>query len=130
LLAEALGQAAQPEAGLKALTEALTLVATTEERWWEAELHRFMGALRLELRVPDASQAEACFQRAMDVARRQQAKVLELRAAVSLGRLWQHQGRRDAARQVLSEVYGWFTEGFDTPDLEQAGALLQELSAS
>jgi adenylate cyclase len=129
LLAEAFGQAAQPEAGLSVLAEALTLVATSEERWWEAELSRLTGALQLQLRTPDVPQAEACFQRAMDVARCQQAKTLELRAAISLSRLWQRQGKREEARQVLAEVYGWFTEGFDTPDLQEARALLQELSS-
>jgi predicted ATPase len=110
--------------------EALTLVATTEERWWGAELSRLMGALRLQFPIPDVAQAEAWFHRALDVARRQQAKALELRATMSLSRLWQHQGRREAARKVLSELYGWFTEGFGTPDLEEARALLHELSAS
>ena len=124
MLAEAFGQAARPEAGLTVLAEALTLVATTEERWWEAELSRLMGALQLQLPIPDVPQAEACFQRALDVARRQQAKALELRAAMSLSRLWQRQGKRKEARQVLAEVYGWFTEGFDTPDLQEAKALL------
>jgi adenylate cyclase len=129
LLAEAFAQAAQPEEGLQVLAEALTLVATTEERWWEAELSRLMGALQLPLPIPDVSQAEACFQRSLHVARGQQAKALELRAAVSLSRLWQRQGRRKEARQVLAEVYGWFTEGFDTPDLLEAKILLEELSS-
>ena len=118
-----------PEAGLTVLAEALTLVAATEERWWEAELSRLMGALQLQLPIPDVLQAEACFQKALDVAHRQQAKALELRAAVSLSRLWQRHGRREAAWQLLAEVYGWFTEGFDTPDLQDAKALLQELSS-
>jgi predicted ATPase len=128
LLAEAFGQASKPVAGLQVSAEALALVATTEERWWEAELSRLMRALQLQLPIPDVPQAEACFQRALDVARRQQAKSLELRAAMRLSRLWQHQGRRKEARQVLAEVYGWFTEGFDTADLQKAKALLEELS--
>jgi predicted ATPase len=128
LLAEAFGQARQPEAGLQVLAEALTLVAETEERWWEAELHRLKGALLLQLTIPEVPQAETCFQQALDVARRQQAKSLELRASVSLSRLWQRQGKRDEARHLLAEVYGWFTEGFDTPDLQEAKALLVELS--
>jgi predicted ATPase len=128
LLAEAFGQASQPVAGLQVLAEALALVATTEERWWEAEVSRLMGALQLQLPIPDVPQAEACFQRALDVARRQQAKALELRTAVSLSRLWQRQGKRKEARQVLTEVYGWFTEGFDSSDLQEAKALLGELS--
>ena len=102
LLAEAYGQAGQPEAGLTVLAEALTLVATTEERWWEAEVYRLQGELLSNSRIPDVPQAEACFQQALDVARRQQAKALELRAALSLSRLWQQQGKRDAARQLLA----------------------------
>jgi predicted ATPase len=85
--------------------------------------------LQLQLPIPDVPQAEVCFQRALDVARRQQAKALELRAAMSLSRLWQRRGKREEARQVLAEVYGWFTEGFDTPDLQEAKALLEELSS-
>ena len=127
MLAEAYGQAGQPEAGLQVLTEALTLVAATEERWWEAELHRLKGALLLQLPNSDISQAEACFQQALDVARGQQARSLELRAAVSLSRLWQQQGKA-AARNLLIPLYGWFTEGFDTPDLLEAKALLAALS--
>jgi predicted ATPase len=127
LLAEAYGQAGQPEAGLTVLTEALTLVAATEERWWEAELYRLQGELLLQLPRPDVGQAEACFQQARDVARRQQARALELRAALSLGRLWQGQEKWAAARQLLAESYCWFTEGFDTADLQEAKTLLEEL---
>jgi predicted ATPase len=127
LLAEAYGQAGQPEAGLTVLAEALTLVAATEERWWEAELYRLQGALLLQGPLSDVGQAEACFQQALDVARRQQAKALELRAALSLGRLWQWQGQDTATRQLLAESYRWFTEGFDTADLQEAKALLAEL---
>jgi predicted ATPase len=127
LVSEASGQAGQPEAGLTVLAEALTLVATTEEGWWEAELYRLQGALLLQLPSPDTCQAEDCFRQALDVARRQQAKALELRAALSLGRLWQQQEKRAAARQLLAESYCWFTEGFDTPDLQEAQALLEEL---
>jgi predicted ATPase len=128
LLAEAYGQAGQPEAGLQVLDEALTLVAATEERWWEAELHRLKGALLLQLPNADVSQVETCFQQALDVARSQQAKSLELRAALSLSRLWQQQGKGAAARDLLLPLYGWFTEGFDTPDLQEAKALLAALS--
>ena len=128
LLAEVYGQARQPEAGLQALAEALTRVGATDERWWEAELYRLKGALLLQLPILDAHQAEACFQQALDVARSQQAKALELRAAMSLSRLWQRQGKWDAARTLLAPIYGWFTEGFDTPDLQEAKALLAELS--
>jgi predicted ATPase len=112
---------------LQVLAEALTLVAATEERWWEAELYRLKGALLLQLPLPDLGQVEACLQQALDVARRQRAKSLELRAALSLSRLWQGQGQHVAARQLLAEVYGWFTEGFDTPALQEAQALLAEL---
>jgi predicted ATPase len=128
LLAEAYGQAGQPEVGLQVLAEALTLVAETEERWWEAEVIRLKGALLLQLPIPETHQAEACFQQALAVSRGQQAKALELRAAMSLTRLWQQQGKRDDARALLAPIYGWFTEGFDTADLREAQALLQELA--
>jgi predicted ATPase len=127
LLAEASGQAGQPEAGLTALDTALKLVVATEERWWEAELYRLQGALLLQRSRASVGQAEACFQQALDVARHQQAKALELRAALSLARLWQGQGQRAAARDLLAESYRWFTEGFDTADLQEAKALLAEL---
>jgi predicted ATPase/DNA-binding winged helix-turn-helix (wHTH) protein len=127
LLAEAYGQLGQAEMGLQVLDEALTLAAATEERWWEAELHRLKGALLLQLPNADVSQVAACFQQALDIARSQQAKSLELRAAVSLSRLWQQQGQRIAARELLAPIYGWFTEGFDTADLQGAKALLDEL---
>jgi predicted ATPase len=80
--------------------------------------------------IANAPQAEACFQQAFDLARRAQAKWWELRAAMSLGRLWQHQSKRDAARQLLAEAYSWFTEGFETADLREARALLHELQGS
>jgi DNA-binding winged helix-turn-helix (wHTH) protein/predicted ATPase len=128
LLAEAYGQAGQPEAGLTALAEATTLMATTEERWWEAELYRLKGELQLQRSLLDVGQAAACFQQALDVAHRQQARALELRAALSLARLWQRQGQPTAARQLLAEIYGWFTEGFDTADLQEAKALLEALT--
>jgi predicted ATPase len=124
-LAEAYGQAGQPEAGLSALDEALTLVEATEERWWEAEVYRLKGELLLRLPLPDIPQATACFRQALDVARRQQAKVLELRAALSLSRLWHQQGQRAQARQLLTEIYSWFTEGFETSDLQEARMWLE-----
>jgi DNA-binding winged helix-turn-helix (wHTH) protein/predicted ATPase len=127
LLAEAYGQGGQPETGVTVLAEAVTLVAATEERWWEAEVSRLQGALLLQLPLPAVGQAEACFQQALDVARRQQAKALELRAALSLARLWQRHGQPTAARQLLAPIYGWFTEGFDTVDFQEAKALLAEL---
>jgi adenylate cyclase len=125
LLAEAYGQAGQPEAGLSALDEALTLVEATEERWWEAEVHRLKGELLLQLPLPDISQATACFHQALEVARSQQAKSLELRAALSLSRLWQQHSKQDQARQLLTEIYSWFTEGFETPDLQEARVWLE-----
>jgi hypothetical protein len=98
----------------------------TAEAWWDAELHRLQGELLLQQAIPDAPQAEACFQHALAVARRQQAKAWELRAATSLARLWQ-QGKRAEAHQLLAPIYGWFTEGFDTADLQEAKTLLEEL---
>ena len=127
-LAEAYGRAGQPQAGLQVLAEAATLMATTEARWWEAEVSRLQGALLLHLPSPDVPQAEAAFLRALDVARRQQAKALELRAAMSLAQLWQSQGKHTAARQLLIPIYGWFTEGLDTADLQEARGLLEELA--
>jgi predicted ATPase len=127
VLAEAYGRAGQPQAGLQVLAEAVTLMATTEIRWWEAEVSRLQGALLLHLPSPDVPRAEAAFRRALEVARRQQAKALELRAALSLSRLWHQQGQRDAARALLAPLYAWFTEGFDTPDLQEARTLLAAL---
>jgi class 3 adenylate cyclase/predicted ATPase len=125
-LGEAYGRIGQAEEALCLLDEALA-VMDKGDRWYEAELHRIKGELLLRQAVPDAPQAEACFQQALAVARRQQAKSWELRAAMSLSRLWQQQGKLDEARQLLAEVYGWFTEGFHTPDLQEAKALLEEL---
>jgi predicted ATPase len=126
-LAEAYGQGGQAEEGLRVLAEALALVNTGGERRHEAELDRFTGELLLALSAENAMEAEACFRQALAVARRQQAKSLELRAAMSLARLWQQQGQRDKARELLAPVYGWFTEGFDTADLQEAKALLAGL---
>jgi predicted ATPase len=126
-LAEAYPLQGRGEEGLTVLTEALALMDKNDERWWEAELHRLKGELLLLQTVPDAPQAECCFQRALAVARHQQAKSLELRTAMSLSRLWQRQGKRTEAHTLLAEVYGWFTEGFDTADLKDAKALLEEL---
>jgi predicted ATPase len=128
LLAEAYGKVGQAEAGLSVIVEALALMDKIGERDYEAELYRLRGELLLRHTVPDAPQAEACFQQALIVGRHRQAKSLELRAALSLSRLWQQQGKRAAARQLLAEVYGWFTEGFDTPDLQEARALLDALA--
>jgi predicted ATPase len=93
-----------------------------------AEMYRLTGELLLQQAVPNEPQAEACFQQALDVARRQQAKSWELRTAMSLSRLWQRQGKRDEARRLLAPIYGWFTEGFDTADLQEAKALLDALA--
>jgi predicted ATPase len=128
LLAEAYGRARQPEAGLQVLAEAVTLMATTEMWWSEAEISRLQGTLWLQLASPEVPQAEVCFQQALAVARRQQAKALELRAALSLSRLWQQQSKLKAARELLAPIYGWFTEGFDLPDLREAQMLLTELA--
>ena len=112
---------------MAALEEALALTEQTGERYYEAELYRPKGERLLQHIAPDVSQAEACFHQALAIARRQQAKSLELRAAMSLARLWQCQGKRVEARQLLADVYGWFTEGFDTADLQEAKALLEEV---
>jgi class 3 adenylate cyclase/predicted ATPase len=128
LLAEAYGTMGQPEAGLTALVEALLLANKTGERWYEPELHRLRGELLLQQSLDNHLAAETYFQQAMTIARSQQAKSFELRTATSLARLWQSQGKRDEARQVLGDVYGWFTEGFDTADLKDAKALLGALS--
>jgi predicted ATPase len=127
MLAEAYGSTGQVEAGRGVLAEALTLVGTTEERWWEAELHRLTGELLLARSMENAAEVEACFRQALDIARRQEAKALELRAAVSLSHLWQQQGKRAEAYELLAPIYGWFTEGLDTADLQEAKALLEEL---
>ncbi len=127
LLAEAHGTMGQPEAGLTVLTEALTLMDTTGERWYEPELYRLKGELLLQQSSSNQTEAESCFHHAIAIAQTQQAKSWELRATTSLARLWQQQGKRDEARQVLAEVYDWFTEGFDTADLKDAKALLDAL---
>lgn len=133
LLAEAYGQAGRVEEGLGILSEALTLVEQSGERCYEAELYRLKGELLWQQaqgrrRRGDVEAAvERCFRQALEIARRQQAKALELRAAVSLARLWQRRGKRRQARQVLAEVYDWCIEGFDTADLKDAKALLEEL---
>ena len=108
----------------RCIGEAMTAVETTKERWWEAEIHRMAGEIALLLGEPDATKAEAYFERALAVARAQQAKSWELRAAMSMARLWRDQGKPQQARELLAPVYGWFTEGFDTLDLKEAKALL------
>jgi predicted ATPase len=98
-------------------------------RWFEAEIYRVAGEVALKSPEPDTAKSEAYFERALSVARQQQAKSWELRAAMSMARLWRDQGKRDEARELLAPVYGWFTEGFDTLDLKEAKALLEELAA-
>jgi predicted ATPase/class 3 adenylate cyclase len=127
LLVEAYGAAGQTEEGLDMVAEALALVEKTGFRYHEAEIVRLQGELLLKQAAPDSRQAETCLHRALDLARRQQAKSLELRAAVSLSRLWHRHGKKEEACRLLKEIYGWFTEGFDTPDLQKAKALLEEL---
>jgi class 3 adenylate cyclase/predicted ATPase len=132
LLAEAYRKAGQAEEGLSTLSEALTLVNRTGERFYEAELYRLRGELTLqqskvESHKSKVEEAEGYFLNAIKIAQHQQTKSLELRAIVSLARLWQQQGKQHAARTMLSDIYNWFTEGFDTKDLQEAKALLDEL---
>jgi len=127
LLAEAYGEVGQSAAGLGTLAEALAGVHDTGDGYCEAELHRLKGTLWLRQPDLDERQAEACFHQALAIARRQEAKSLELRAAMSLSRLWQSQGKRTAAHALLAPIYGWFTEGFDTADLQDAKAMVEEL---
>jgi predicted ATPase len=147
LLAEAYGKVGHTEEGLSVVAEALALVDKTGERFYEAELYRLKGELTLQqfqvsgskfqvenssesrVRSP-AAEAEACFWKAIEIARKQQAKSWELRAATSLARLWQQQGKPREAHEMLAEIYGWFTEGFDTKDLQDAKALLEELEST
>jgi predicted ATPase len=128
LLAEAYGKVGQLGEGLTALQEALQWVQRNDERLYEAEVYRIRGELLLKQDVPDTAEAEQCFQRALQVARQQQAKSWELRAATSLSRLWQLEGKRGDARELLMPVYTWFTEGFDTADLQDARVLADRLS--
>ena len=128
LAAEAYGRGRRYDEGLAMLEEALALVDQSEERYWEAEIHRLKGALLLARSAEHQVEAEACFHEALAVARHQQAKSLELRAAMSLARLWQQQDRRAEAHELLAPVYGWFTEGFNTLDLQEAKALLDALA--
>jgi predicted ATPase len=112
----------------RCIGEAMTTVETTKEKWFEAEVYRIAGEIALLSPEPDAAKAESHFARALTVARAQQAKSLELRAAMSLARLWREQGKVSEARELLAPVYGWFTEGFDTLDLKEAKALLEQLA--
>lgn len=127
LLADAYRQTGQSIAGLEIVTEALTRASRTECRLYEAELQRIKGELLLTQYTTDEQQAEVCFQNALRIARGQSAKSLELRAAMSMSRLWQRQGKKTEAQKLLADMYGWFTEGVDTADLKEAKALLNEL---
>ena len=125
-LAEAQAKTGHPEEGLTTQGEALALVEETDERHWEAELYRLRGELLLM--QGDDAEAEFSLKKAIGVARRQSAKSWELRASTSLTRLWQKQGKVDEAGQMLGEIYGWFSEGFDTPDPRETRALLEEFA--
>jgi predicted ATPase len=127
LLAGVHGEEGQAEAGLAVLAEALATVKETGECNYEAELYRLKGELLLMMGAAEA-EIEACFRHAIELACQQDAKSWELRATMSLCRLWQKQGKGEEARQILADMYGWFSEGFDTPDLKEAKALLEELS--
>jgi len=126
--AEVYGTVGQAEEGLRVLAQARAAIPHREGRFYEAELSRIEGELLLAVSPEKQNEAETCFQQAVDIARRQQAKLLELRAAMTLARLWQRQGKRTEAYELLAPIYGWFTEGFDTADLQQAKALLEELA--
>ncbi len=129
LLAAAYGEGSQTEEGLALLDEAITAMDATESRFYGAELYRLKGVLLLRQAIPDEPQAEACFHRALDIARQQEAKSWELRTATSLAHLWRRQGKPGPARELLGSVYNWFSEGFDTADLTDARTLLNELEA-
>jgi predicted ATPase len=128
IIAEGYLHLGRAEAGLATLEEALVLVDKTRECFYEAELYRLKGEAVMRMAADGGVQAEGYFHQALDIARRQQTKSWELRAAMSLSRLWQQQGKRTEAYQLLSDIYGWFTEGFDTGDLQEAKALLGELT--
>jgi len=126
ILAEICALATQQEEGLNRLAEAAKLVETTQERWVEAEIHRLRATLLVSMHQHEA--AEDSYRRALDAARQQGARFWELRAALDLARLWRDQGKRTEARDLLAPIYGWFTEGFDTPVLKDAKVLLDELA--
>jgi len=128
-LARAYAELGEFDDARRCIDEAITTTDTTEEMWSEAELNRMAGEIALMSPEPDAAKAEAYFERALGVARAQQAKSWELRAAMSMARLWRDQGKPQQARELLAPVYGWFTEGFDTRDLKEAKVLLEELAA-
>ena len=127
-LASAHAELGQFDCACRCLGDAITAAVSTQEKWYEAEIHRTAGEIALMLPEPDAAKAETDFERALAIARQQQAKSWELRAAISFARLWRDQGKVQQARELLAPVYGWFTEGFDTRDLKEAKALLDELA--
>ena len=129
LLATAYADLGQFDDAWRCIDEAVTEVEMTKEKLWEAEIHRMAGDIALMSPERGAAKGEAYFERALAVARTQQAKSWELRAAMSMARLWRDQGKRQQARDLLAPVYGWFTEGFGTPDLKEAKALLDQLHA-
>ena len=126
-LATAYTKLGQFDDARRSIGEAITAMETSRETWFEAEANRIAGEVTLMSPEPDAANAETYFERALTVARQQQAKSWELRAAISLARLWRSQGKVQQARELLAPAYGWFTEGFDTRDLKEAKALLEEL---
>ena len=126
-LARAYAELGSFEEAQRSIREATTTVETTKETWWEAEVHRTAGEIMLLAPEPDAAKAETYFNQALSVSRAQEAKSWELRAAMSMARLWGDQGKPQHARELLAPVYGWFTEGFDTRDLREAKALLDTL---
>ena len=128
-LARAHAELGQFEEAWRCIGEAMTAVETTKEKWCEAEVYRVAGEIALKSPVPEVAKAQMYFERALAVARQQQAKSWELRAAMSMARLWRDQGKVQQARELLAPVYGWFTQGFDTLDLKEASALLDELHA-
>jgi predicted ATPase len=128
-LAKALHRFGDTEEGLRVIDEAMAPVEETHERWWDADLHTLKGDLLLSLSTQNATGVEAEYVAAMTTAQRQCAKMPELHAVTSLARLWRDQGKLQQARELLAPVYGWFTEGFDTRDLKDAKALLEELGA-
>jgi predicted ATPase len=128
-LASAYAELGQFDDAWRCIGEAMTAVETTKEKWSEAEINRIAGEIALKSPEPDAAKAAAYFEHALAIARQQQAKSWELRAAMSLARLWRDQGKVEAARELLAPVYGWFTEGFDTRDLKEAKAFLEELAS-
>jgi predicted ATPase len=127
-LAMAYSELGQPDDARRCIDDAIVKVERSKEKWAEAEVHRSAGEIALKSLECDTVKAEAYFERALAVARQQQAKSWELRAAMSMARLWRDQGKRDEAHGLLAPVYGWFTEGFDTLDLKEAKALLDELA--